>query len=99
MRVLLYKTPTRSAPPSKVSARTIRARRTCGGKRICLSAPPSWPSNDAAKRTAPAQDHPDLIGEKIEDSIVPNPEIDESTLPNPLNPSLPVISEENEYHV
>ena len=63
VKVLLYKTPMRSTPPSKLNKKAIYPRRTCGGKRICLTAPPLWPFNDAAKRTAPAPDRPDLTAQ------------------------------------
>lgn len=102
VKVALYKTPTGSAQPSKVNTKAIYARRTCGGKKICLSGPPLWPFNDAAKRTAPAPDHPHLTGEQIENATVPNPGIDglaaadKRSLPNLSTPSLPVVDGEGE---
>lgn len=59
--------------------------------------PPSRPLKDAAKRAAPAPDHPDLSGEQIENTTVPNPDVDgmaaanKRSLPNPLNSSLPMM--------
>lgn len=97
VKVALYKTPATSAQPCKVNTKAIYARRTCGGKKIRLSAPPLWPFNDAAKPTAPTPDHPDLTGEQIEIAKVPNPDVDDlaaankSSLSNPLTPSMPIV--------
>lgn len=72
VKVALYKTWTRSTQPSKVIAKAVYARRTCGGKQMCISGPALWTFNNAAKRTAPAPDHPNLTREQIENATVPN---------------------------
>ena len=52
VQVALYTSPKKSAQPSKVNKKALYARRTCGGKQICLSGPPLWPFNDVATRAA-----------------------------------------------
>lgn len=43
VQVALSISPAKSAQPLKVSKKALYARRTCGGKQICLSGPPLWP--------------------------------------------------------